>query len=166
MFAVTPGTRDTADQLVRKYDSAAPLWARGLARLRYPEAYSVLAARGVAAVRSERMKTVMRVLDAGCGSGDFTRAVVDSASAPVVADLVDLSTAMLTRAEAALAGLAQTRTIHGAIEDVVRDHADRYDLVLCAHVLEHVEDPGHVLAGLREKLRPQGALLLVANRPH
>ncbi len=38
--------------------------------------------------------------------------------------------------------------------------AERYDVIVCADVLEHVRDPGRVLDGLARALRPGGRFLL------
>lgn len=153
-------------RLAARYDLAAPGWTAGIARLGYGAAYRALVARAAAEGRLAGGGGVLRVLDAGCGAGDFARALAEAAPRPASFDLVDLSPAMLGRAEAALRGVAaEVRAIEGAIEGAPLD-PEGYDVVLCAHLLEHLGRPERALERLRGGLRPGGVLLLVANRPH
>lgn len=166
MSSLETTSAEAANHLARRYDRAAPRWAREIARLGYPQAYRLLATRGLAAIAPDSKARPLRILDAGCGSGDFSCAVAQVAPGPMAVDLVDLSPAMLARAKAALAGLAEANAICGDLDDVLLDGEGCYDLVLCAHVIEHVPLPEALLARLRRMASPRGALLLVANRPH
>ena len=61
-----------------------------------------------------------------------------------------------------MAGLAK---IHGSIESLHRSGRS-YDLILCAHVVEHAARPHKDLAVLRSMLAPGGSLLLIVSKPH
>ncbi len=147
--------------LARRYDAAAARWHAKLVRLGYLDAYRALATR---AASEGRLRGATRVLDAGAGTGAFALALAEAAPGPVALDLVDVSPAMLAVAEALLAAAGATaRTRLGALPALA---GDGYDVALCGHVLEHLDDPAPALAALRRALRPGGALLLVANKPH
>jgi len=51
-------------------------------------------------------------------------------------------------------------------DDTAKVPAKAYDVVICHHVLEHVPYPGLTLAYLRERLKPNGKLLLVVPSEH
>jgi 2-polyprenyl-3-methyl-5-hydroxy-6-metoxy-1,4-benzoquinol methylase len=153
-------------RLAIRYDRAASGWARRIARLGYAAAYATLAARGLERIAPQQSDRPIMVLDAGCGAGDFARAVAGAATTRIAVDLVDLSPAMLAVAETELAAVAaRTRAIIAAVEDAPLA-AGGYDVALCAHLIEHVAQPHKVLDRLRDALKPGGVLMLVVNRPH
>jgi SAM-dependent methyltransferase len=74
----------------------------------------------------------VRVVDAGCGSGDYTKAVLQSDPA-VEVDGIDLSEEVIVAARRRLddAGLGGRARLHaGDIEDWLRGRQGRFDLVL------------------------------------
>ena len=99
------------------------------------------------------LRFAMHVLDAGCGTGALWRGAV-----PPGADLtlLDSSAAMLSEAGAALAHLrpaiVEADLGTGALP------RGPFDLVVAAHVLHHMRDPGAVIDRLRRRLAPGGAL--------
>ena len=142
-------TLDDPELLEREYATSERLerrrhnvtgWVRG-------EEPWIEALAAVAEVRPRR------VLDAGCGDGDFARAV----AAPAVVG-VDMAAAMVTRARTRGVDARQAR-----IEDL--PFADgEFDVVVCNWVLYHLPD---VDAGLRELarvLRPGGRFVGIYNR--
>jgi len=93
-----------------------------------------------------------RVLDAGAGTGALSREL--AAALPTVHPvLVDLSPAMLARAD----DLLDPRTV--ASLDALPFHDQQFDVVLCAWVIETVDDPGAAVTELLRVLRPGGLLL-------
>lgn len=97
-----------------------------------------------------------RILDAGCGAGHYTAALLD---AGVVPTAVDFSPAMVEQVRARL-----------GVEAHVADLCDLdlppvYDRVLCAGALEFVADPGRALRCLAGVLRPGGAGRVVILAP-
>lgn len=157
--------------LVARYDRAAAGWQRRIAQLGYPAAYAHLMARALADGRPAGA-----VLDAGTGSGAMARALVAQARGGVTRlVLLDPSRPMLDEAATALrarvaggaAGeveAARVETVLGAIGS--KGVADRFDTVLCGHVIEHLDDPLAALAWLRDRLAPGGRLVLAVSRPH
>lgn len=99
------------------------------------------------------------VLDAGCGSGVFSR-VASRQAAQVVA--LDGSEAMIAiaRQRAAVEGLTNIRHEVGMLDQLAGWDAAGFDLVLSSSVLEYVDDVAGALAGLVRQLRPGGRLII------
>jgi ubiquinone/menaquinone biosynthesis C-methylase UbiE len=93
-----------------------------------------------------------RVLDAGAGTGALSRELATALPAihPV---LVDLSPAMLARAQ----DLDDPRAVASLGALPFQD--GQFDVVLCAWVIETVDDPRAVVCELLRVLRPGGLLL-------
>ncbi len=98
-----------------------------------------------------------RVLEVGCGAGRFLRGVARARPGLQLCG-VDLSQAALARAAAASPGL-ELRAV--ASPGAALPAADaEFDAVLGLDVLEHVPDPGRILAELRRVLAQDGVLHL------
>ncbi|PXY30225.1 ubiquinone biosynthesis methyltransferase UbiE [Prauserella coralliicola] len=100
-----------------------------------------------------------RVLDAGCGTGASTAAVLAAVpDADVVA--VDGSAAML----AVAAGKTWPRPVefvHGRVEDLpAAGVTGPFDGVLAAYLVRNLPDPDRTLTALRDLLRPGGVLVV------
>ncbi|MBV8244638.1 MAG: class I SAM-dependent methyltransferase, partial [Candidatus Eremiobacteraeota bacterium] len=93
-------------------------------------------------------------LEVGCGDGSMSEILVDAVAR---LDIVDASTKYLRQVEAKLG----TRvTLHQAFFESF-EPLQRYETIVCAHVLEHVLDPCDVLARMREWLAPHGRLFVL-----
>lgn len=95
-----------------------------------------------------------RVLDYGCGVGYGARMLAEAGAASVTA---------VDDAPAALA-YARTHYPAAAIDYVLADTiaTGTYDVITCFEVLQHVRDPGELLAALRRVLDPHGRLYMSA----
>lgn len=156
-------TTQSRSSLNDLYDKASLNWQAAIDRLGYPEAYAQLIALGLGTVE---LSEPLTVLDVGAGTGAFTTELLRSAAAVERVDLLDPSTKMLGAAQNRVRQHIQDVTpILGGIgsTDVVNGI---YDLVLCSHVIEHVDDVPSSLAWLRSCLKPKGVLLLVVSKPH
>ena len=153
---------DTAQGLSRLYDAASAKWQATIERLGYPAAYAELT---VAALNDHRRRK-LAVLDVGTGTGAFSSAFGNAGFAMDRLDLLDPSKDMLEIATNRLRGIARKVTpVAGCIGS--RDiPAQTYDVVLCAHVIEHVADPVAALAWFRDRMNGDGCLLLVVSKPH
>jgi cyclopropane fatty-acyl-phospholipid synthase-like methyltransferase len=162
----------------------APATAQGVATTMYTERaasyHRFVSAVGYpqgmrAALREfESLRSDLKVLDAGCGGGIATLALRDALEArqlrPGITHGFDLTPAMLERFRASLA--------RRGISDVELRQADvlqleglpeawkDYDLIVSASMLEYVprQRLPEALAGLRERLAADGALLLFISR--
>lgn len=120
------------------------------------------------------LRSGLRVLDAGCGFGMATFALLDALRRRKLSferiDAFDLTPAMLARFEQALRsrGIASVQ-LHQA--DVLALEAlppswTGYDLILSTSMLEYLpkRDLPRALMGLREKLAPDGRLIAMITR--
>ncbi|NDP46988.1 MAG: glycosyltransferase [Sulfuriferula multivorans] len=95
-----------------------------------------------------------RILDIGCGNGTLGHAIKDRQNAEV--DGVEL-----VKAAADIAATHLDQVWSGPIEDVLGLIPDsHYECIICADVLEHLNDPWGVLNRLAEKLTPAGSLVI------
>ncbi len=148
---------DTYQSLAARYDKAAPRWWQKLERLSYPEAFGDLIAQTL-----PMDVTSAHALDAGTGCGDFALALLQSRR-PASLDLLDISAEMLATAASRVAPHIQPTCLNQSLEAL---RPNSYDLILCAHAIEHCPDPIAALRTLRRALRPGGQLLLTVSKPH
>jgi len=95
-----------------------------------------------------------KILDVGCGGGILSEALA-KAGAQVTG--IDLSSAAIKVAEqhAQKQGL-KIDYQYESIEEVVRRSAGSFDVVTCMEMLEHVPEPGKIVAACAQALRPGG----------
>jgi len=99
-----------------------------------------------------------RVLEAGCGIGNFTVGLLDKEKLHVI-DIDPFYVADVRRRY----GHLQNVTVQEADlqePETYRDLGD-FDSVICVNVLEHLDEPGAALGGFHEVLRPGGAALVL-----
>jgi len=135
---------DGIDNVTAWFDHAAPAYGDGLAA-RMVKAWE---ARAVLALASP---VPARVLELGCGAGDYTRRLLAAGAMEVVA--VDRSPAMLTRA-----GGARVRQVQCDAADLSLN--DTFPLVFSAGMLEFVPDPAAVFSVATAHAAPDAALTL------
>jgi 2-polyprenyl-3-methyl-5-hydroxy-6-metoxy-1,4-benzoquinol methylase len=99
------------------------------------------------------------ILDVGCGDGSISIPLLDMDERRHLT-LLDVSQAMLDRAQSRLSPQqrSRTRVIHTDLLEAGLDQ--KFDLILCLGVLAHVDSPEKVLQRLRELLKPGGRLIL------
>ena len=98
-----------------------------------------------------------RLLDVGCGGG-----LVSEAMARYGAEVtgVDAAEGPLTVARLhALDGGLEIRYLHSTVEGLAEGEAP-FDVITCLEMLEHVPDPGAVVAACAKHLKPGGHLFL------
>lgn len=102
-----------------------------------------------------------RILDAGCGTGEGTRRL--AALFPEATLLgVDVLEGHLELARARAAPLAPRVRFERRSIFHLEEPDDRFDLVVCRHVLQAIEHPERALAELVRVTRPGGRLHLIA----
>ena len=154
----------TTEALAAAYDRAAPSWTRLTKRLGYSRAYRRVFERFFATQRIDVGARPLQVLDCGVGTGTFSLALAQIWRRPIALTAVDISPGMLAA--------ATTRFQHAKIPaqviqaDIGKLHfADAsFDLVIAAHVLEHLTDPVAALAEMRRVLRPGGWVVTCMTR--
>ncbi|MGB3554066.1 MAG: class I SAM-dependent methyltransferase [Jannaschia sp.] len=146
----------TAGDLADTYDKASKSWARTSRRFRLESAYRdpLLASGACEALGPPGA----RVLDCGIGSGGLSLALASVVARPPDYYGIDTSGAMLAAADAALrrAGIvAELR--QSDIRSI--PYPDRsFDVVMAAHVLEHLPEPQRALREMVRVLKPGGVL--------
>lgn len=107
---------------------------------------------------------LLDILDAGGGSGGFAVPLAELGHRVLVVDPSPDSLASLER-RAAESGIQTIRGVQGDAAGLLEvAAAESYDVVLCHHVLEFVDDPAVAVAAMVRVLRPGGLLsVLVAN---
>jgi ubiquinone/menaquinone biosynthesis C-methylase UbiE len=100
-----------------------------------------------------------RLLEVGCGGGHVLRLFPEADAVGV-----DVSGVMLDKARKTLA--QQRVTLHqGELAELGLPRAS-FDRLICTEVLEHVAEPGALLAEMRRLLRPDGiAVVTMPNDP-
>jgi 2-polyprenyl-3-methyl-5-hydroxy-6-metoxy-1,4-benzoquinol methylase len=148
----------TNNALTQSYDMAASRWRTKIEGLGYAAAYRWL-------IEQTQLHTHdANVLDAGCGTGDFTRALIEVAGPPKRVSLLDPSPEMVATAKRSLIYIAPNlRPLTASLQNAP---VIAHDIVLCAHVIEHFTRPAEALDLLKAQLAPDGQLLLVVSKPH
>jgi ubiquinone/menaquinone biosynthesis C-methylase UbiE len=147
------------DRLIVAYDRAAPFWAAKAIRLGYPAAY-----RWLLTLSLRDCPPPADILDVGCGTGVFAEACLEALPRPRTLTLVDPSTTMLSVARDRIGACMAPELVCAPLRDLPANAS--YDLILCAHVLDHGHDPVGDLAHLARLLGPSGRIILVHSRPH
>ena len=146
-------------ELTESYDRAAAGWHRTVDRLGVPVAYEGLLREALA---SSNSRSALRVLDCGVGTGALSSALLRVTDVPVRLDAVDLSPGMLEQAAARLDG-ADVTLRQGDVQHLPYSDGT-FDLVMAAHLLEHLPDPGIALAEMTRCTRPGGTVLVCLTR--
>lgn len=99
----------------------------------------------------------LRVLDAGCGTGNLTRALIENR--PEVGEVVavDRSAAMLSRARRKNPAVTHLPAdLDGALGEV----SGPFDVILCGNVIYALADPARSIKALKGLLAPGGRLVV------
>jgi len=154
----------TPEALATAYDRAAPRWTRLTERLGYSRAYRRVFERFFATCQIDVGTRPLRVLDCGVGTGAFSLALTQVWRRLVALTAVDISPVMVAAADTRFrrADIPAYVTQAG-IGALPFDDAS-FDLVIAAHVLEHLPEPGAALAEMRRVLRPGGWVVTCMTR--
>jgi len=145
--------------LQSQYDDAATWWQSTIYRLGYRHSYEELMPRAVAGLAPKS------VVDVGCGTGDLAAAYCIRCGAPERLTLIDGAQSMVAAAKTNLRHIApDVDSIHALLGDNTAQ--GQYDLVLCAHLIEHLRDPAQGLSQLADLIAPGGHLLILISKPH
>lgn len=145
-------------ELTRRYDEAAPDWHRAVDRFGFPAAYEALLRR----VAGGEMPAA--VLDCGAGTGALSQALIRVLPAPFALTAIDVSPRMLEQAEAALQGSHANVTLRQADATILPFDDNTFDMVMTAHMLEHLTDPAVALREMVRVLKPGGRMVVCVTR--
>lgn len=94
------------------------------------------------------------VLDVGCGGGLLTEALASRGASATGIDAA-AGSVRVARLHAHESGL-DVDYHESTAEDWAAAHPERYDVVCCLEMLEHVPEPGRVVAACARMIRPDG----------
>lgn len=104
-----------------------------------------------------------RVVDVGCGGGILTETLAKAGADTVGIDLSEL-TIEVARQHAQKGGLNIDYRLQ-TVEELAEKEAGTYDVVTCLEMIEHVPDPGAIVAACTRLLKPGGhAVFSTINR--
>ncbi len=95
-----------------------------------------------------------KILDVGCGGGILSEALAKAGAQVTGLDLSDASL-QVARQHSQQQGL-NIEYRYERVEDLAQKEAGTYDVVVCMEMLEHVPEPGKVIAACAQALKPGG----------
>lgn len=95
-----------------------------------------------------------QVLDVGCGGGILSESLAQSGADVTGIDLAERSL-KIARLHSLESGMPVKYEMISA-EDMADQHPGRFDVVTCMEMLEHVPDPGSIIAACAKLVKPGG----------
>lgn len=151
-------------ELADRYDQIAPRWSRLTRHLGYPRAYEYLWQQFLDEAYPMPSDYPRRILDCGVGTGSFSLAFARASTKPARIDAVDVSDEMIRQARQHLQQAGLKVAFKRADICALPYPENQFDLVMAAHVLEHLPDPVIALKEIRRVLKPGGWLVVCLTR--
>lgn len=155
----------TKEQLTQSYNTVAPSWHRLVQRFGYDHAYAKLfqslQQEGILA----HLQDDSTVCDCGIGTAAFSLALAETLAFKPKIVGIDISPAMLNTAHQLLLQADVNHQVYQSNVNTLPFNDNTFDLVMAAHMLEHLPNP---TLGLREMVRvlcPGAPLLLAVTHP-
>ncbi|PYG25441.1 demethylmenaquinone methyltransferase/2-methoxy-6-polyprenyl-1,4-benzoquinol methylase [Pelagimonas varians] len=157
-------TISSAD-LASRYDAVAGKWARTARRFRLDAAYSEPLLASQVAIDLMQVEPQARILDCGVGNGSLSIALDSLMNGPAEFHAIDTSAEMLLQAKSVMqhAGMGPHLQQSDVMSLPYEDQS--FDVVMAAHVLEHLPDPQRALAEMVRVLKPGGMVFICVTRP-
>lgn len=151
-------------ELARIYDRTAQYWDASLTLLGYRKAYTELFAGLRATGLLNGVVSDGRVLDCGIGTGALSLALMETIGPTVQMSGVDIAPQMIQKARSAFNKAGVAASLY--VEDVsaLPFASDSFDVVMSAHMLEHLRDYACGLEEMMRVLRSGCPLLIVVTR--
>lgn len=111
------------------------------------------------------LKPGLKVLDAGCGTGNFERFLTEKNAPPIEIEAVDFSTAMLSRAKNKCKDLDHACFSQVDLNRKLEFPDDTFDRIVSINVFYALEDSRSTLQELCRVLKPGGKLIITTSRP-
>jgi len=151
--------------LASRYDAVSGKWARTARRFRLNAAYCepLLASRVVTDLMQVEQRA--RILDCGVGNGSLSIALASLMTGSADFHAVDTSAEMLVQAKSLMQHAGLDPHLQQADVMSLPYEDQSFDVVMAAHVLEHLPDPQRALAEMVRVLKPGGMVFLCVTRP-
>lgn len=111
------------------------------------------------------LKPGMRVLDAGCGTGNFEHFVAEKDPPPIQIEAIDFSPAMLDRARRKCGALDYVNFTHGDLNGDLPYADATFDRIVSINVLYALEKRDHAMSEFLRVLKPEGRIVLTSPAP-
>jgi ubiquinone/menaquinone biosynthesis C-methylase UbiE len=150
--------------LASRYDAVSSSWERTARRFQLEAAYQEPLLTSQVATGLTQIGPQARILDCGVGNGSLSVALDNILTGPVEYHGIDTSAEMLVQASSKMrhAGLRA----HLKQADILSLPYDdqSFDVVMAAHVLEHLPEPQRALTEMVRVLRPGGMVFVCVTR--
>ena len=157
-------TYPTQEQLSQMYNAAAPGWNHLIHRLGINHAYTQL-------MRSLQQDSILSCLkddasvcDCGIGTAAFSLALAKAVNSQLQISGVDISHEMLERAHQLLSQVGICPQLYQNDVTALPFDDNTFDLIMSAHMLEHLPSPVKGLQEMVRVLRPEAPLILAVTR--
>ena len=152
------------EDLARQYDAASGSWSRTARRFQLETAYLIPSLAYSAATVLAEARSESRVLDHEIETGSLSIALGNILPDPIVHRGIDVSSEMLAAADVEMRHAGMSSQLEQA--DILSiPHADEsFDVVMAAHVLEHLLEPQRALTEMIRVLKPGGVLFVCMTR--
>ncbi|PKQ15015.1 MAG: hypothetical protein CVT67_11515 [Actinobacteria bacterium HGW-Actinobacteria-7] len=107
----------------------------------------------------------MRILDAGCGTGNLEVFIAEKDSPAVEFDAIDFSPAMLARASRKCEGMRNVQFQRADLTSTLPFPDATFDRIVSVNVLYALPDWDHTMRELLRVLKPNGRLVLTSPTP-
>jgi demethylmenaquinone methyltransferase/2-methoxy-6-polyprenyl-1,4-benzoquinol methylase len=112
-----------------------------------------------------QVEPLARVLDCGVGNGSLLIALASLLKGPADFYAIDTSAEMLVQAKSVMQHAGLDPHLQQADVMSLPYEDQSFDVVMAAHVLEHLPDPQRALAEMVRVLKPGGKVFLCVTRP-
>ncbi|MEL6640962.1 MAG: class I SAM-dependent methyltransferase [Pseudomonadota bacterium] len=146
------------------YDRQSGVWQAKIDRFGFEGAYAELISRVLCHWRYRPKASRPAVLDAGIGTGAMAAAFAKAFGRPHRLVGVDISADMLGQVQRRFAADQSGPELYQADLAALPFADHSFDVVLIAHVLEHMSQPERVTAELHRVLKPGGMIIACITR--
>jgi len=155
----------TRAEITAIYDRKARHWSAILSRLGYDQAYRNLFRRLEQSRALGHLRHDGRVLDCGIGTGALSLALLEALPFKFHLTGLDLSPRMIEEAKRRFTSAGARFDLYCRDVSSLPLGGEKFDLVMCGHLLEHLPDPLDGMRRMAEGLRPGAILLVIVTRP-
>lgn len=151
--------------LASRYDAVSGKWARTARRFELNAAYREPLLASQIVIDLMQVEPQARILDCGVGNGSLSIALDSILNGPVDFHAVDTSAEMLVQAKFVMQHAGLRPHLQQADVMLLPYDDQSFDVVMAAHVLEHLPNPQRALAEMIRVLKPGGMVFLCVTRP-